>query len=87
MAGIRQRWPEVERAMGIEYIARALRIFSNHGVTGADERCVRILCEKRRHTNQCQPMRPLGTDEMVGSVLFRVFLLFVACHSGKIYPL
>ena len=56
--------------MGIEYIARALRIFSNHGITGADKRCVRILWEKRRHTSQRQPMRPLGGAAQAGSSHF-----------------
>jgi hypothetical protein len=45
--------------MGIEYIARALRISSNHGVASSDERCVRFLCEEHCHSSQRQPMRAL----------------------------
>ena len=44
--------------MGIEYIARAQRIISNHRVTSMHKRCVRLLCENRCHTSQRQPMRP-----------------------------
>jgi len=53
LAGIGWR---VERAMGIEYIARALAIYSNHSVASVDKRCVRFLCEKHCHTSQRQPM-------------------------------
>jgi hypothetical protein len=42
--------------MGIENIARLLGIYSNHSVAILDERCVRLLCEKRCHTSQGQPM-------------------------------
>ena len=41
---------DVERAMGIEDIAMAPVIYSNHGGTGADGRRVRLLCEKHCHT-------------------------------------
>jgi hypothetical protein len=44
----------LERAMGIESTARELRTRSNHGVASVDEHCVRLLCEKRCHTSQCQ---------------------------------
>jgi hypothetical protein len=55
--------------MGIEYIARAPIISSNHGVTRAHERRVRLLCEKWRHTSQRQPMPALfvGCVEDLGS--------------------
>jgi hypothetical protein len=45
--------------MGIENIARAQRISSNHRVTSVHKRCVRLLCEKWRHASQRQPMREL----------------------------
>ncbi len=45
--------------MGIEYVAWALGIHSNHSVASLDERCVRFSCEKHCHTSQRQPMRPL----------------------------
>jgi hypothetical protein len=40
LAGIGQRWLEVERAMGIEYISLARPTSLNHGVASADDRCV-----------------------------------------------
>ena len=43
---------QLERVMGIEYIAREPLLFSNHGVASADGRCVRFMCEKQPHTSQ-----------------------------------
>jgi hypothetical protein len=48
--------------MGIEYIGGARIIAENHKVVGDDQRRVRFPCEKRRHTSQRQPMRPLATN-------------------------
>jgi hypothetical protein len=45
--------------MGIEYIAGVRLVDTIHGVASEDRRCVRFSCEKRRHTSQRQPMRPL----------------------------
>jgi hypothetical protein len=45
--------------MGIENTARALRTLSNHGVASVAEHCVRLLCEKRCHTSQRQPIPAL----------------------------
>jgi hypothetical protein len=58
----------VERAMGIEYIAREKQMILNHHVATADECCVRFLREKRCHTGQGQPMRALvmGTGKERG---------------------
>jgi hypothetical protein len=41
--------------MGIENTAGELGVHSNHSVAILDERCVRLLCEKRCHTSQRQP--------------------------------
>jgi hypothetical protein len=60
LAGIGKRWLEMERATGIEYIALAPLFFLNHGVTRADELCVRFLCEKHRHASQLQPWHPFS---------------------------
>src|ERR1700689_5077344 len=46
----------MERAMGIENIAREPIIYCNQSVVKSPERCVRLLCEKHRHTSQRQPM-------------------------------
>jgi hypothetical protein len=43
--------------MGIEHIARAPLIDSNHGVASTDDRCARFLCEKRCLRGQHQPIR------------------------------
>jgi len=42
--------------MGIENIAREPKISCNQSVMKSPERCVRLLCEKHRHTCQRQPM-------------------------------
>jgi hypothetical protein len=52
----------MERAIGIENTARKAIIHCNHGVTNSPDRCVRFSCEKRCHTSQRQPMRPLETN-------------------------
>lgn len=53
--------------MGIENITRLLGIYSNQSVAILDERCVRLSCEKHRHTSQRQPMRLLGTNHRLRS--------------------
>jgi hypothetical protein len=45
VAGVGQRWLEVERAMGIEYIARRRLTVLNHHVAIVNESCVRFSCE------------------------------------------
>ena len=62
LAGVGQRWLEVERAMGIENTAREPIITCNQNVTNLPERCARFSCEKPRHTSQRQPMRPFETN-------------------------
>jgi hypothetical protein len=52
----------MERAMGIENTARKTIIHCNPDVTNSPDRCVRFSCEKRCHTSQRQPMRPLETN-------------------------
>jgi hypothetical protein len=52
--------------MGIENTARLLGIYSNHSVAILDERCVRLLCEKRCHTGQRQRMPAKATDSAAG---------------------
>jgi len=42
--------------MAIENIAREPKIACNQSVMKSPERCVRLLCEKHRHTSQRQPM-------------------------------
>jgi hypothetical protein len=58
----------VDRAMGIEYIAREKKMVLNHHVATADECCVRFLCEKRCDTGQRKPTRALvmGTGKERG---------------------
>jgi hypothetical protein len=46
--------------MGIEYIAGVRLVDMIHGVASEDRRCVRLSCEKHRHTSQRQPMRPFS---------------------------
>jgi hypothetical protein len=55
LAGIGQRWLEVERAMGIEYIAKWMSAYTNQALATEAQPCVRFLCEKRRHASQRQP--------------------------------
>jgi hypothetical protein len=65
LAVIGQRWLGMERAMGIENIAREKQMVLNHHIAIADECCVRFLCEKRCHTGQRQPMRPLVYEDAI----------------------
>jgi hypothetical protein len=51
--------------MGIENITREGPMVLNHHVATADECCVRFLCEKRCHTGQRQPMRPLVYEDAI----------------------
>jgi AbrB family looped-hinge helix DNA binding protein len=62
LAGIGQRWLEVERVMGIEHIVRERIIVWNHCVASADGCCVRFSCEKRCHTSPRQPKQANDTQ-------------------------
>jgi hypothetical protein len=50
----------MERAMGIEYIAEAKLVHSNHEVASKDARCVRFSCEKHRY-------QPTSANAAIGS--------------------